>query len=264
MKRNSPDWISYHIYLPWTGNDFLAVFLPSLITELKDKRQIKRFFFIRYTDEKYHIRLRLQKTSSSEISVIEECLKTAVQNYCSICKLPESLIHIEPSVYSRAEHYFGESIKSVYSELINEQTSFLSMQMLALKNETKQSFFLKAVSTIYCIFVVSSANKNDLCKSLAESCEFAEKNRTGNDSFDSVNENILLQSISKAIERTSVDLAKLNHLRKTSALIKRLKLMTEGRFVATHSIHLYCNKLGFSMSQEAKVYRLLEKFLTIK
>ncbi len=264
MKRNSPDWISYHIYLPWTGNDFLAVFLPSLITKLKDKRQIKRFFFIRYTDEKYHIRLRLQKTALFEISVIDECLKTAVQNYCSTCKLPESLIRIESSVYSREEHYFGESIRSVYSELINEQTSFLSMQMLALKNETQQSFFLKAVSTIYCIFVVSSANQNDICKSLAESREFAEKNRTSNDSFDSVNENILLKSMSKAIERTSVDLTKLSHLRKTSLLIKRLKCITDGQFVATHSIHLYCNKLGFSMSQEAMIYRLLEKYLTIK
>jgi thiopeptide-type bacteriocin biosynthesis protein len=257
MCNKIPDWLSYHIHLPWTGNEFLAEFLPPLIALLKNNGQIKRFFFIRYIEETYHLRLRLKTTTLSKPEVIEKFLENTVQKFCSAYKIPTALIQIKTSPYSRELHYFGENLKSVYSELINEQTSDLSMQMLALKNETKQTFLLKTIATIHLIFVLSSLNNHDFKESVSESYKFAENNRTTaslSETFPTRLSENFKDSVIIAVERTSDIFASNKTIKKLTALIKKAKKIPDGRFVATHAIHLYCNKLGLSMYQESEIY----------
>jgi thiopeptide-type bacteriocin biosynthesis protein len=256
MNSELPKWLSLYIYLPWTGNEFLANFLPQMIYALKDENQIKRFFFIRYAEGGYHLRLRLQTTADSEYRIIEKQIKNTLENFRKHGKISSSQIRLARAVYSREEHYFGETRESVYAELINEQTSYLSMQMLAGVGE-QNAFLLKNAASIYWIFALSSFDEKDFNQSLAESRAFAERNKAENRkeySFDS-----LLRNVSITVERTSEAIVKLPHLVRTASLLKRLKLCKRGRFAATHGIHLYCNKLGFSMSQEFEIYTLLSE-----
>jgi thiopeptide-type bacteriocin biosynthesis protein len=258
MNSKLPNWLSFYIYLPWTGDEFLANFLPLLISALKTENQIKRFFFIRYAEGGYHLRLRLQTTADSKYEVIEKRLKTALQNFRRHSQILASQIRLLSADYSREEHYFGETRESVYAELINEQTSYLSMQMLAGVNEQEQTLLLKNIASLYWTFVLSSFSEKDLNRSLAESREFAERNKAKNNEKNYSSDS-LLQNILITVERTSETIIKLPNLIRAASLIKRLKLRKDGRFVATHAVHLYCNKLGFSISQEFKIYTLLSE-----
>lgn len=256
MNSELPKWLSFYIYLPWTGNEFLANFLPQLISALKAENQIKRFFFIRYTEGGYHLRLRLQTTADSEYRIIEKRIKNTLENFRKRGEISSSEIRLARADYSRQEHYFGETLETVYAELINEQTSYLSMQMLAGAGEPNH-FLLKNAASIYWIFALSSFDEKDFSQTLTESRDFAESNtaeKRKEYSFDS-----LLRNVAITVERTSDAMVKLPHLARTASLLKRLKLCERGRFAATHAVHLYCNKLGFSMSQEAEIYTLLSE-----
>lgn len=259
MTGNLPKWISFYVYLPWSGNEFLADFLPPLISVLKTRKQIKRFFFIRYAEGGYHLRLRLQPTAGAARRGIETELKNTLRNFRKDRNIAASEIRLVNTVYSREEHYFGETAESVYAELINEQTSYLTMQMLVETGESNYSLLLKNAAALYWIFALSAFDEKDFYQSLAESREFAEKNKTG-----SGKENPLLKSLGQnvliAVRRASEAVAKVPRLTRAAALIKRLKRRPNGRFAATHAIHLYCNKLGFSMSQEFEIYTLLSGF----
>jgi thiopeptide-type bacteriocin biosynthesis protein len=256
MNSELPKWLSFYIYLPWTGNEFLANFLPQPISALKAENQIKRFFFIRYTEGGYHLRLRLQTTADSEYQRIEKQIKNTLENFRKHGKISSSEIRLARADYSRQEHYFGETRESVYAELINEQTSYLSMQMIAGAGE-QNAFLLKNAASIYWIFALSSFDEKDFNQSLAESRAFAESNTAENrKDYSSAS---LVRNVSIAIERTSQAIVKLPYLVRAASLLKRLKLYKSGRFAATHGIHLYCNKLGFSMSQESEIYTLLSE-----
>ncbi|MGC2237169.1 MAG: thiopeptide-type bacteriocin biosynthesis protein [Pyrinomonadaceae bacterium] len=257
MNSELPKWLSFYIYLPWTGNEFLANFLPQMISALKAENQIKRFFFIRYIEGGYHLRLRLQMTADSDYQIIEKQIKNTLENFRKHGKISSSQIRLARAEYSREEQYFGETRESVYAELVNEQTSYLSMQMLAGAGERNYALLLKNAASLYWIFALSSFDEKDFNQSLAESHAFAERNKAENRkdySFDS-----LLRNVSITVERTSEAIVKLPHLVRAASLLKRLKLCKRGRFAATHGIHLYCNKLGFSMSQESEIYTLLSE-----
>ena len=259
MREKENEWISYHIYLPWTGNEFLADFLPPLISHLKAEKQIKRFFFIRYTEGNYHIRLRLQLTGKSQRSTIKNFLNLTLKDFGKSSHIAASEIRFEANNYSREKHYFGHTKESVYAELINEQTSCLSMQMLAGVKNNDSSLLLKFTALIYWLFAFTSFNESDLKRSLEESRDFTEKNKSG-ESVTNFKTEILLRNLPIAINRMSDAAAKSQNVQQTVRLLKRLKLYSpHGRFVATHAIHLFSNKLGFSLSQESEIYNLLSK-----
>lgn len=256
MDKRVYDWLSYHIYLPWTGNEFLADFLPQLIFSLKKEKQIKRFFFIRFAEGSYHIRLRLQKTLSSNTSEIERQINSVLEDFRSSLNFTSSQVRLEKTEYSRDEHYFGETLQSVYAELINEATSYLAMHMLAGVKDANYFLLLKFAATVFWLFRFSALDKTEMKMSIKESCEFAEKNKSGENEIKFNAENFL-QKVTVVIERMSTASGDPD-LQKAAVLIKRLKqYVGNGRPVATHAIHLYCNKLGFSMSQEAQIYRIL-------
>lgn len=261
MSATKAKWLGYHIYLPWTGNEFLADFLPRLISDLKAENQIKRFFFIRYAEGGYHLRLRLQAAKFSDISLIENRLESIVRDFRNASTISASQVWLTAVDYSREEHYFGETPESVYAELINEQTSYLSMRMLAGIKISNYNLVLKFAASVYWLVALSSFDDADLNRSLAESRDFAEKNRSGKNDQNFSSEDFL-RSLPIAIERMSDTAAESATMRRAARLLGRLKLCkTNGRFAATHAIHLYCNKLGFSMTQESIIYNLLAEII---
>jgi thiopeptide-type bacteriocin biosynthesis protein len=258
MTEKPSSWLSYHLFLPWTGNEFIADFLPSVVNSLQKDRLIKRFFFIRYAIGGYHLRLRFQPSSSQQTAEIEEKLQESVNLFRLQQNFPESLVFLEKAIYNRQEHYFGETLETVYSELINQQTSFLSMQMVSLK-DAGQALLLKNMATVYWLFFLSAVDSKDFLQSLREGMIFAETNSTSKEipeTETAFRENLLF-GVHQTLKRTKTSFVEIPALKKSALLLRRLKRWENGRFPATHAIHLYCNKLGFSLSQEAKVYELL-------
>ena len=266
MKR-IPQWLSYHIHLPWTGNEFL-INLPHFINQLKTERLIKRYFFIRYAEGGYHIRLRLYPTKILMEKVIENRLSKVLQELPETSQIQNSRIYFTVEDYSRQEHYFGENFKSVYAELINQETSDLSIKMLRTFSESSGiEFIIKIVPSVYWLLALSSFNNYDFNLSLEESIQFAFSNialpERSQITEQSPSKN-LTKITERMIEKVSTNLSVLPNLTRSANLMKRLKIRLNGRFVATHAVHLYCNKLGFTMNQELKLYKLIQSVEALK
>lgn len=259
---NSDKWLSFHIYLSGSANEYIRLYLPVLIEELEISRLVRRFFFIRYGEGGYHVRLRLMPYELSMRDSIELKINQHLSKVNSLNKgNPLADNRCETMSYSREEHYFGENRETVYSELINEQTSRLALMMAANFLDSKALFTLKSFPSLYFLFEMSAESPEDFRRSLKESMDFVlnsglyEKSDDGRSEFPS--ENLIaaaLTTVSKMTEKMQSSAT----LTKAVKLLRRAKKLPKGRFTATHSIHLYCNKLDFTMSQELKLYRLIE------
>jgi thiopeptide-type bacteriocin biosynthesis protein len=262
MLNSSSKWLSFYIYLPLMDNIFLTEYLPDLINELKSEKLIQRFFFIRYGEGGYHIRLRVIPTRFIDRKVIEKKLqdKLHIIKKESLIKKKKE-IRLEVSEYNRTEHYFGESLETVYSELINEQTSLLSLKLLPLFEQSKKAHAILLLPSLYLMFSESSDDRKAFLTGITDSIEFILNSEyydsSMNESFTQPT-NEQSEITTELITRTVKNFTYLPEIQKTVKLLKRCRKQKKLRFVATHSIHLYLNKMNFSMSQELKLYRLLQ------
>lgn len=263
MLTNSVKWLSFHIYLSGSANEYIKLYLPMLIEDLEKSRLVKRFFFIRYGEGGYHVRLRLMPYDVSMRESIEQRINLHISKVNSSNKEnPLADNRYEKSSYSREEHYFGENMETVYSELINEQTSRLALKMAADFSDSKALFTLKSFPSLYFLFEMSAESPEDFRRSLKESMDFVrnsglyEKSADGSAS-EFPSENLVAASLT-AVTKMTEKMQSSATLIKVVKLLRRAKKLPKGRFTATHSIHLYCNKLDFTMSQELKLYRLIE------
>ena len=72
LKRSfvpGDEWLYYKLYCnPLNADIILINYLKPLLDSLKNEMRVKNSFFVRYEDPKYHIRLRIQFNTISEIS----------------------------------------------------------------------------------------------------------------------------------------------------------------------------------------------------
>ncbi|WP_165571995.1 lantibiotic dehydratase [Chryseobacterium vrystaatense] len=119
------EWVFFKIYLGIeTANKLLATEIPSLIETLKKKNLIEKWFFIRYYDPNFHIRLRFQydnnKTKLSDIlSIVNQKLKYYSDTHY-ISKIDISTYEREIERYGYHLMINAESFFTMDSEIIIE------------------------------------------------------------------------------------------------------------------------------------------------
>lgn len=119
------EWVFFKIYLGIeTANKLLATEIPSLIETLKKKNLIEKWFFIRYYDPNFHIRLRFQydnnKTKLSDIlSIVNQKLKYYSDTHY-ISKIDISTYEREVERYGYHLMINAESFFTMDSEIIIE------------------------------------------------------------------------------------------------------------------------------------------------
>lgn len=261
----NPDrkWLSFYIFLPAMDNVFLTEHLPEIIYQLRKEKLIRRFFFIRYGEGGYHIRLRILPKKSDDGKFIEKKIRENLQSMKdNISGDKAAEIRLEITEYDRVEHYFGESLKTVYSELINEQTSILALRLLTVFADLSQPNAVKILPSLYILMSESARDERDFQTGIEEGIHFvlnsgyydASKNDPAE--IPSGGQEAVVKAL---IGRTKKSFQNLPEIERAAKLLRRCKRNRAMRFAATHSIHIYLNKMNFSMSQELKLYRLLQK-----
>ena len=228
-------WASYHIFVEWPGEDLLLTLL-RLLERGVAQRELKRYFFIRYSEGGYHFRLRLQNPS--------EAIQNGVWAACAGARVDTG----EP--YSRQHHYFGESPLSVYAELLNAQTSTLALACLA-NNQLKRTALTSLISAqILEFYRRLGGNVDEL---IAAGRSFAETQlRKGNPQIE------LPLAALKAPKLLAKADTELFHpaIGRCAKLLVRLSRLTGGIDVAAHALHLFHNKLGLGFYDEWITMRL--------
>lgn len=264
-------WKSYHVFLHGSIDLFLVKYLPVLLNECLQARLFRRFFFIRYSEGGDHVRLRFMPTVDSA----ERELRIALERSVTRCArelnggqfdLPREPFRIEQHLYCRETLYFGETLQSVYAELLNEATSWLCIRLLrSLVAADRVRRWLALAATLDLILREAYRTDDALRSAILESRAFARRAASDLAAADGsltegqrrthieppIGRRLPLRAIWIAAARVAGALGSEPSVHRIVSGLRRLGRCTpEVRFVGVHSLHLLCNKLGFSLADE--------------
>lgn len=105
------EWLYYKIYTGIKTADEILVDCFSILKELVEKKAIDHYFFIRYSDPKFHIRLRLHLLNKS---MFNEVLEHLNEKWSSLIN-EKRIWRVQIDTYSREIERYGSEI--IYSEM---------------------------------------------------------------------------------------------------------------------------------------------------
>ncbi|MEM9293842.1 MAG: thiopeptide-type bacteriocin biosynthesis protein [Acidobacteriota bacterium] len=244
-------WQGFYLYPGGAIDPFLAdQFFPFISSE-REAGRLRRFFFLRHQEGGMHLRLRLQPTPGAEealIAGLEQC--AAVWTSSELVK----------SYYDRTEHYFGETPASVYSELLNESTSWLTLRLLrsiGTAPQQRMHRWLTLTSALDFFLRRSTHNDAERRRALQEGYDFSCRAAVDwGHTLDNVKEDggfgiEAAASVEKSRPRVAAALAEDQEALRIAALLRRLRHnVPKGSQIAVHALHLFCNKFGFHLGEE--------------
>ncbi|WP_162149627.1 lantibiotic dehydratase [Chryseobacterium indologenes] len=211
------EWVFFKIYLGVeTANKLLATVLPSLIETLKKKNLIEKWFFIRYYDPNFHIRLRFQydnsKTKLSDIlSIVNQKLKYYSDTHY-ISKIDISTYEREIERYgyhlmANAESFFTmdseiilELLKRIKAENISDERlkyfiviKYIDhyLNFLQLSLDTKISLFGILYNAFQTEFQASKKTRKDIDSIYRQDFEYLSEFLHSRNEYDELIENTI-------------------------------------------------------------------------
>jgi lantibiotic biosynthesis protein len=164
-QSGTKDWVYFKVYChPLSSDRVLTKYLFPLVEELKKKRLISRWFFIRFNDPEYHLRFRVKINANTRPAV----LKFVTLELSKACTF-QLVSHFQSDIYKRElERYSPQLIDEV--EQIFETSSELIALWLQGENETNyedQTMMIRSVqssSLILDTFGLTLEEKTAFCK----------------------------------------------------------------------------------------------------
>jgi len=156
------EWIYFKLYCsPRTSDKVVAKGILPLVTHLKEKELIKQWFFIRYRDPKYHLRLRFELNKKASLDQVCKSLLSHLEYF-----IHNRFIHtVQIDTYVRELERYGpetielcESLFGLDSEIIAHVTS------LKLEDEDLLHFALDHIQHYLNSFLPSHDEKLEFVK----------------------------------------------------------------------------------------------------
>jgi thiopeptide-type bacteriocin biosynthesis protein len=255
VSTTGREWLSFHVFLGDSWQLFLVFyFLPALKTEFADCH-IKRFFFIQYSEGGRHLRLRFLPAKPASPKLIITWLEELVTRFRQEKNLLFEQCFLQKQRYDRSELYFGETIASVYAELLNEQTSVLALQFF-VDPGSRSVLLIKLACALYLILENVAEDQHELRRLAVESHRFAGDalNRLGflvPPAPDPTLEAQLSAALRQSLPRAAPAMKQHPAVRSIIKLLRRLKRSPQlFEAVGLHALHLFCNKVGISLVDE--------------
>lgn len=250
-------WLYFKIYLnPIQANPFLAQYLEPFLTDLFEQGIIKSFFFIKYADPKYHIRLRLQITEPDKLGV-------ALQKFRDWFNLlQENLISYEYTIaqYEREIERYGGSALMPYAENYFCQDSRLVIALLQELSKDAEEIEREKIG----IFVIHNL-VNCFCNSLQADSDFLVKYtdniehkdlfRKNKKDYLAVIEDDYIGNFSEKTQRIIADreAAIKQYVEQIRHAEQQEQLSTSVDNILLTVIHMFCNRYNGNREWERKV-----------
>lgn len=141
------EWVYYKIYTgPKTADLLLTDFIKPIAEKLLQKKIIKKWFFIRYADPKFHLRVRFQITNSKNVEKVIKAIYKSSKLFFN-----EGLIwKIQLDTYHREVERYGENTMSDAETLFYFDSEMI-VNLLELINDSEEGEELRwlfAIRTI--------------------------------------------------------------------------------------------------------------------
>ncbi len=266
MMNSSPaltlasPWISIHVSLPKRIDEFLTEELHPFIHQGMKQDLLKRVFFIRHGEGGPHIRLRMMPGRIGKTSSILPLLSARMRYFAARYTLSPDECSFVQQPYDRTALYFGEKWESVYSELINEQTSILALRFMRACHGSAACLVTVASALLNILLRLTA--KSTFAEALQQSTEFAsramaELNWT-QPPADAQGLVAMARAIRDALPRVERMILADPSVGYLVRLLKRARSQcANGEIVVSHSLHLLCNKLGINLALEHELCKSL-------
>lgn len=163
------EWVYLKVYCGFqTADRILKQELPTIINELSKKRTIKQWFFIRYSDSDYHLRIRFNLTaaSSNELSHLFE----VVHLYLDPLLRNRYISKLQYDSYHREIERYGHDCMELSECLFHIDSEFV-IQMLTEDHNKVVDRLLTAIygiNQLFDYFKLDDAEKLSFVKSMRD------------------------------------------------------------------------------------------------
>ncbi|APD06597.1 hypothetical protein UJ101_01068 [Flavobacteriaceae bacterium UJ101] len=159
------EWIYYKIYMgTQTIDHFIINYLPDILEEEIIKKNIIKWFFIRYNDPDPHIRIRFLINDVNNIGFIISILYKKLDTLVS----KKMAYKVVLDTYNREiERYHNELIE--FSEeffYINSKQVLTNLQSIDFNSENRWLLVIKMIDTILNSFKLDLKSKKDLLETM--------------------------------------------------------------------------------------------------
>ncbi len=243
-------WLAYHIYLPFELREEFTPALGRVLLAMQERLLIHRFFHINYGEGGYHVRVRLQVQTVIQRDIVQASFPQAIVELCkTTSRLLEADITCLQNTYERDIHYFGETLESVYSELLNEQTSLLAIAIMHAS--PGQNRHKEAMLVLLSIWTLAATVEISASELIQQGLAFVQRNT------------LQVGGPQKAARRSDgrghdprryVLRGYGNILKHLGAIAQRALQVSGRRHVVTHAVHLLMNKLNYTLHDEGTFY----------
>ncbi|KIO77430.1 hypothetical protein TH53_09115 [Pedobacter lusitanus] len=163
-------WVYYKWYCGAVyGDKILEEYLTPLVDELKETGVINQWFFIRYTDPQFHLRVRFQLTN---VNLIGTCLNK-VSSYMADLELNGVIWKSQIDSYRREMERYGENgieyAESIFHADSTAQLNFLSLTGADDREDKRWIWGMKAADRLLDDFALSLQQKSSLMGIIRES-----------------------------------------------------------------------------------------------
>ncbi|MBQ4818847.1 thiopeptide-type bacteriocin biosynthesis protein [Aquimarina sp. MMG016] len=161
------EWLYYKIYCGARTSDLiLTTTIKPLIDTLKQKGWIDKWFFIRYNDPDFHIRIRFHVTDTKHIGSVILAFNESIKSYVN----DDIIYKVQTDTYIRElERYGSGNIEN--SEYLFHRESEMLLQAIELIDDDDLYFIfiLKAIDSLLESFHYTLEDKLNLAKTNKES-----------------------------------------------------------------------------------------------
>ncbi|MCK5168801.1 MAG: thiopeptide-type bacteriocin biosynthesis protein [Bacteroidales bacterium] len=163
------EWLYYKLYCgPKTADEILTQVIKPVTEELIEKGIIDKWFFIRYSDPKLHIRVRFHYNNPEDIHKIINSFKNATEPYIE----NDLLWKIQIDTYQREIERYGENTMDLAEELFFHDSEMIVKMIDLIEGDEGEIirwlFAVRAIDSLLDDFTYDDQQKLILLESLKE------------------------------------------------------------------------------------------------
>lgn len=250
------EWLYFEIYChPSRANDILDQYISSIINS--QKKHLQKWLFIRYSDPKPHIRLRLKVKDTTLISQVAGEVKTEL----------ESLWHdgliadVQLKTYFRETERYGRHRIDIAEEFFCCDSKYV-LRLLSTNYTTNQLYqlSLKMMNRLYALCFEDTNERLNLIKAVAG--KFSNEFSLSNEDYKAINRSYESFRIGKINYPLPLSEALLRQYDNTFCkLINACHTPNEKANMLTDMIHMHINRVFYTDQRmhEAILYQYLLK-----
>ncbi|SDF26215.1 thiopeptide-type bacteriocin biosynthesis protein [Cellulophaga baltica] len=243
------EWLFYKIYCGKnTADEILSNPISRITKKLIDQNIIDKWFYIRYNDPDFHIRVRFHIIDESQLAFIIQLVRIELLDYLD----KQTIWKLQIENYTREiERYGTNTIESIES-LFFSDTKLALLLIKKIKNEDLYIYHsMKYIDFLLTVFDFNDFEKFRFCENSLEQFQSEFELKTAdmkklNIKYNNIKQDLVV-FLEKSLNKSSIELEVMDLRMQNNHIFNQLKANIENEIAKNNIllgiIHMFVNKL---------------------